>query len=324
MAYLLKISVYNEAGELVRAIIVAGTYNAMTNVVTDINGNHAATTLGSSGLMNITIPGVELDGSALSVTWDSKTDGGQLAASGAYIIRVDQVDTYKRDTAVIIPVTVIRNETYVELDIYNSAGELVRSIIDYNFVFPPGSAPGPAVGVNMDVPALILSNKGNAAPVQIRFGTPVNDFMLWDGKNNNGMAVSSGVYVAKILIKTESMLIAVAISNVTVLKLDNVFLSGIKAVPNPYDGTGNGIELRWGANDTGTAVISIYNIKGELVSTIHEKLETGRAMWNITTSRGNQVSNGLYVAVLQGVSSSGNRGNLRIKLYVNRMPVSTQ
>jgi flagellar hook assembly protein FlgD len=176
----------------------------------------------------------------------------------------------------------------------------------------------------MDVPALILSNKGNAAPVQIRFGTPANDFMLWDGKNNNGMAVSSGVYVAKILIKTEAMLIAVASSNVTVLKLDGGFLSDIKAVPNPYDGTGNGIELRWGANDTGTVVINIYNLKGELVRVIYAKLETGSAMWDITSSRGNQVSNGLYVAVLQGVSSSGNRGNLKVKLYVNRMSVSTQ
>jgi flagellar hook assembly protein FlgD len=316
---MITIRVYNSAGEVVRTIIVAGTNNPMGNVVTDINGNPAVTTLGYGDLMNITIPGVELDGSALSVAWDSKTDGGQLAASGAYTVRIDQIDTYHRDTAVIIPVTVIRNETYVQLNIYNSAGELVRSIINYNFVFPAGA--GPATGVSMDVPALILSNKGVSAPVQIRFGTPVNDFMLWDGKNNSGMAVSSGVYVAKILIKTESMLIAVASSNVTVLKLDGGFLSDIKAVPNPYDGTGNGIELRWGANDTGTVVISIYNIKGELVRVINEKLETGRAMWDITTSKGNQVSNGLYIAVLQGASNSGNRGNLKIKIYVNRKSI---
>lgn len=317
--YLIKIRVYNEAGEVVCTIAQIPSYNKMTGVITDTNGVVSASSIGFGGQFNILIPGVGYEGTDVNVSWNAKTDAGQYTASGPYSIRIDEIDTYGRDRDTTIPVTVIRNETYIQLNIFNSAGELVRSITNYDFVFPPNYVPGPAkVGVSMDVPPLIITNKGGISAVEIRFGSSANELMLWDGKNNFGMAVSSGVYETQIVIKTELLLTTIAASNITVLQSDGDFLSNIKAFPNPYDGTGPGIELRWDANEAGNVVINIYNITGELVRVIHEKLENKSAKWDMATSNGNQVSNGLYIAVLQGISSGGYRKKMKVKLAVNR------
>ena len=303
---------------MVRTIAVLPSYDPITNIITSINGDTGATAIGYGGIMNILLPGVGLNGSDVNITWDAKTDGGQYAASGSYSIRVEQVDTYNREKDTIIQVTVIRNETYIQMNVYNSAGELVRQVTNYDFVMPPDFTPGPGVGVNMDIPPLVISNKGDPSTVQIRFGSATEDFMLWDGKNNFGQAVSSGVYEVKIVIKTESLLITVATDSVTVLKEDSVILSNLKAVPSPYDGTGPGIELRWDSGLTGEVTVNIYNLNGEVVRVMHEKLESTSAMWDIRTSSGNLVSNGIYIAVLQGISYDGNRGTRKLKIAVNR------
>jgi flagellar hook assembly protein FlgD len=205
------------------------------------------------------------------------------------------------------------------MDVYNSAGELVRQVTNYDFVMPPDFTPGPAdIGVKMDIPSLVISNKGDPNTVQLRFGSGVEEYMLWDGKNNFGAAVSSGVYEVKIVIKTETLLITVATGSVTVLKQDSVIMTGLKVVPNPFDGTGPGVELRWETGVTGDVTMYIYNIKGELVRATRGRLEATKLMWDTKTAMGGPASNGIYIAVLQGVSYDGNRGSMKAKVAVNR------
>lgn len=319
--YLITIKVYNEAGEVVRTIIEMPSYKNLTGVITNINGNVSASTavLGYGDLYNIIMPGIGEGGADVTASWDGRTDAGQYVAAGPYYIRVDQRDTYYRNTDTILAVTVMRNETYIRMNIYNSAGELVYTATDYDFVFPPNYVPGPAsVGVNMEVPPLVISKDADLNPVQIRFGSHADDFMLWNGKNNFGIAVSSGVYEVQIIIKTASLLVTIAASSITVLKDNVVFLSNMKAMPNPYKGEGPGMEFSWDTTETGSAAVFIYNINGELVRIIRERLESRRAKWNMMTNEGNQVSDGLYVAVFHGESSGGNRGSLKVKLAVNR------
>ena len=317
--YFISIKVYNEAGEVVRTITQMPSYKGLTEVITNINGNTAANALAFGGLYNIIIPGVGVDGADITASWDARSDSGQFVAAGSYYIRVDQRDTYNRDTDIVLAVSVMRNESYKRMNIYNSAGELVYTHTDYDFVFPPDYMPDPAmVGVNMNVPPLVISKDAGINPVQIRFGSRVDDFMMWDGKNNFGIAVGSGVYQAQIVIKTETLLATFAASSITVLKEGGKFFSGIKVMPNPYKGEGPGMEFRWDTNETGNATLSIYNINGELVRVISEKLEKRSAKWNMLTNEGSQASNGIYVAVLYGESSGGNRDRIKVKAAVNR------
>jgi flagellar hook assembly protein FlgD len=150
------------------------------------------------------------------------------------------------------------------------------------------------------------------------FGSQTGDFMLWDGKNNSGISVSSGVYEMQIVVKTESLLAVVASKSVTVLENNDVFIGEIKALPNPYMGSGNGIEFRWTSNETGNMSITIFNMSGELIRILNTKLENGSMKWDTATASGNLVSNGLYIAVLQGISGGGNIARLKVKVAINR------
>jgi hypothetical protein len=68
--------------------------------------------------------------------------------------------------------------------------------------------------------------------------------------------------------------------------------------------------------------ISIYNIYGELIRNINAALESGAVSWDVKTAGGNQASNGLYIAVLQGISESGNVARMMVKIAVNRRSVA--
>ncbi|MGD0565962.1 MAG: hypothetical protein ABSA34_01365, partial [Candidatus Goldiibacteriota bacterium] len=264
-------------------------------------------------------PGAGPGGADMTTSWDGKTDAGQPAASGTYYLAVDETDTYGHVTDITKTITLIQDSTYIQLNIFNSAGELVRKITDYNFIFPPDFLSGTAaLGVIMNVPAVITTKEANLSPVQVMFGSQTGDFMLWDGKNNSGISVSSGVYEMQIVVKTESLLAVVASKSVTVLENNDVFIGEIKALPNPYMGSGNGIEFRWTSNETGNMSITIFNMSGELIRILNTKLENGSMKWDTATASGNLVSNGLYIAVLQGISGGGNIARLKVKVAINR------
>ncbi len=304
---------------MVKTIITASTSYPLTGVVTSVGGTTGATSFSTGETFTIIIPGAGPGGSDLTTSWDGKTDAGQLAASGTYYLSVNETDTYGHVADITKTITYMQDTTYIQLNIFNSAGELVRSITNYDFVFPPDFLSGPdGLGVQIDVPPVITTKQANASPVQIRFGARVSDFMLWDGKNNSGMSVSSGIYEMQIVVKTETTLVVVASKSVTVLENNDVFIGEIKSVPNPYTGSGAGIKFMWTANETGNMAISIYNISGELIRILNTKLENGSVGWDATTSGGNIASNGLYIAVLQGISGGGNIARMKVKVVINR------
>ncbi len=320
--YLLTVKVYNEAGEVVKTITTVSTDYVMTGMLTSVGGN---TTGGFSGneVLTITMTGAGQGGTDLVTSWDGTTDGGQPAASGSYYISAAETDTYGHVMDITKDITLIKNTTYVQLNIFNSAGELVRTITDVNFVFPPDFLSGTqGLGISLDVPPLITTKQANASPVQIKFGAASADIMLWDGKNAAGLSVSSGVYEMQLVVKTETLTGIVAAKSVTVLENNDVFIGNIKTVPNPYNGSTAGIQLVWSANETGKMTISIYNIYGELIRNINATLESGATNWDVETAGGNQASNGLYIAVLQGISDSGNIARLMVKIAVNRRPAA--
>ena len=317
--YLITVKIYNEAGEVVRTIIQAQTTYLLTGIVTSVNGNTGTNVFSTGENFTVTLPGAGPGGADMTTSWDGKTDAGQPAASGTYYLSVDETDTYGHVTDITKTITLIQDATYIQLNIFNSAGELVTTITDYNFVFPPNFLSGTgALDVIMNVPPVITTKEANLSPVQVRFGSQEADFMLWDGKNNSGLSVSSGVYEMQIVVKTQTLLAVVASKSVTVLQNNDVLIGEIKAVPNPYNGSGAGIEFRWTANEMGNMSISIFNMSGELIRILNTKLESGSVKWDTATASGSQVSNGLYIAVLQGISGSGNIARLKVKVAINR------
>ena len=82
-------------------------------------------------------------------------------------------------------------------------------------------------------------------------------------------------------------------------------MAEIRVVPNPLNLRSNR-ELRWPdqndrlgfLNVPGQATIRIYTELGELVDTIEHTDGSGDAYWNHTTSAGQLVASGLYIAVI--------------------------
>ena len=131
--YVITLSVYNEAGEKVK-IIASTTANApVTSLEFFIEGQSTTTSVISYGSgLDIYLRGVETEqteGTGGTIfTWKAINDQSQLIDQGVYYIKVEYKDPYGYTGTYIKDITVVRLEEYVELNIYNNAGELVRTI----------------------------------------------------------------------------------------------------------------------------------------------------------------------------------------------------
>jgi hypothetical protein len=81
-------------------------------------------------------------------------------------------------------------------------------------------------------------------------------------------------------------------------------MADIRVVPNPFN-INAATSLRWGAEDRlgflnvpGRATVEIYTELGELVDTIRHEDGSGDIYWNHTTSAGQVVASGVYIAVI--------------------------
>ena len=113
---------------------------------------------------------------------------------------------------------------------------------------------------------------------------------------------------------------AEASKTIVVLTQAENFLSGIKAFPNPYtavDAAFMPMIFGWNAGGTqGTIKIRIYNIKGEKVRELDEKLGTGFAAWDGKQDDGARVASGVYIVLFDALSDSGYLNKKRIKIAV--------
>ena len=107
------------------------------------------------------------------------------------------------------------------------------------------------------------------------------------------------------------------------------FLGNVSIVPNPYTGSGNGIEIRWdfgtapwnsfpNGAPTGTVKTGIYNINGELIRQLSGTLEDAKLDWDAKTVSGRPASPGLYIAVMQAKRSGGIIEMSRQKIAITR------
>lgn len=81
-------------------------------------------------------------------------------------------------------------------------------------------------------------------------------------------------------------------------------MESIRVVPNPFNMRSDE-SLRWGRDDRlgflnvpGQATVHIYSELGELIDTIHHSDGSGDVYWNHTTSAGQVVVSGVYIAVI--------------------------
>jgi flagellar hook assembly protein FlgD len=312
--YLLEIQAYNEAGELVKIIAQTTTNAPVTGFdtyvgTTQTSSFNAAATPGMTfRINNVWTPDKNGPGvTYVDFPWDGTNQNGQDVGQGVYYIKMSVVDEFGHTVSIIKDISLVRSEEYTRLSIYNSAGELVRRITDYNQI---ASTSIDLSG--MDDPIYV----GTGALVPLKIGPSAS--VSWDGKNSEGNTVANGIYEVQVEIKTADGYKVVSSRSITVMATDDQSVltdpSNAKAFPKVYpnpmtymgdDFTTQTATIEWFAAVPGRITIRIYNVAGELVKSIPADLAAKSVKWDVRTEGGESLASGLYVFVLQARTLDG-------------------
>jgi flagellar hook assembly protein FlgD len=303
--YIIKIGIYNSAGELVR--ILAST--RASDIIKDIKfiaDGQETTMITTNSQLGVLLPGIDVpdpsnlysDGTFF--IWDVKNNGGQYVNTGSYYIKFEEIDEFGHTNVVIKDIQVIKVEEYVEFKVYNSSGELIKTGREYKM-------PSSTNNIALDVKdTLLIEKTGGKIEIKYNKENP-SDYLIWDGKNDQGIAVTSGNYEIQVTVVTADGKSIRASKSVLILREDSEIISDIKIVPNPFVSgkKTNSVEIKWKTNSDGNVTVYIYNIAGDLVRKIEGSLETKSIKWDLKTSTGTKVSTGNYIIVVNAKSKEG-------------------
>jgi flagellar hook assembly protein FlgD len=302
---LISVSVFNTAGELVKKIVSSPARGGLSSVEFIVQGGNGQDLMLAEGSLDIVIAGIEVPesyGTGIAVfTWDGKNEQGQYGVPGLYYVTVEETDPYGHTATITKEITLVNLRGYVELRVFNNAGELVRTIRDY-------SKNGKGYKLTVEnIPDVFTLYPGGENDISIKFTSDMGDAFSWDGRNENGLVVSNGIYQIQIVLVNE-YLGNMAVSKTVMLLGEGItdFVGNVIIVPNPYRGEAGGfLEIRWDGATQGNARIMILNAAGELVRELAAALESGVVSWDTKTGSGAAVSNGVYVVIVECKSAAG-------------------
>ncbi len=269
----------------------------------------------SDGALDINVPGLngpgQETGSAMNFAWNGTTNANQEVPPGIYYIKISTTDTYGHVDTKIVSMQILYIQEYVMLNIFNSAGELVRTIkTPYT---------GSSV-VSLGVDDVVQVGKG-MSNINIQY-SPGNT-IVWNGENDQGEIVSSGTYEMQVMVQTGQGTTIMASKSVVVLNAAATgLISDIKIMPNPVVVSGDSNTkksiFRWSASGDGTATIKIFNQSGELVKVINSTIASGVSgiSWDLKTTGGNDAASGIYICVIRVLQDTGEAETKIVKMAV--------
>ena len=201
------------------------------------------------------------------------------------------------------------SEEYVRINIYNTAGELVRRIEERKAT---------AGRISLGIEDVMIIGKDNPGVI-INYSDGAS--IMWDGKNNEGKMVSSGVYEIQVEVKTGDGFKTEASKSVTILnESGNDALGEVKAYPNPYyviPELNIPMTIAWQTRPR-TVRVKIYSIAGELVKEFKADRAAGSLMWDAKSAGGASISSGVYIIYIEGQKDSGEKEVKKLKVVVFR------
>ena len=304
-SYMVKIDVYNEAGELVK----------------EVYSQELSQPANSVSLSNSTITSLEspvtilVSGQAVTV-WDGTSSSQTPVSNGNYYIKVQSTDPYGVTTTVSQVVTVSRQIATIQVDIFNEAGEVIRHLYAYqndanntqltNFQLSAG-----VLSIGNDQPG----SGGASSQATIVLSTGVT--MTWDGRNDSGALVTGGHYEIEVHFNSGKGQQSVVAKGILVQNDQNSPTNGkIYAKPNILNGTTQ-TTLVVKSSLNLSLDVRVYDVAGEMV-------------WGgVLTSASNNnqfslplppLSSGLYyvVAELTDTATGHNEGHQVTQIVIQR------
>jgi len=245
------INLYNAAGERVRRLFEGSS-------------QFLPSKLGLSG--SLVVPG-QVDVSlnmasgniygAGTLSWNGNNDAGQVVNSGSYYFKAEFKDPFGAVTSLITGVQVLQAQGQTALEIYNTAGELVR-----RHGLPSGSQNGTLSKLSAD------SFAAGAELLGIYITqSGVSTSWPWDGRNDQGQMVNSGVYSIQLVQTVGGSRQTVQFKSVTVIRAPDLSLPGgvFKPVPNPVT-VDKPIAIYFDPCPGMQVTLKLYTLAGELVA----------------------------------------------------------
>lgn len=241
-------------------------------------------------------------------TWNGTNENGQPIGQGIYYIKVTMTDEYGHVNSTTKSVMLVRTEEYIRVNIYNSAGELVRRM---EKLMTAGTE------IKLETEDLFYIGGGNSSTT-IKLGASGD--VEWDGKNSLGKNVSNGIYEVRVEFRQSGGYVLYAGKSMTVLTEGKAAVLGdVKILPNPVIMKGNAAAAArfvWTALGQGDVTLKVYNAAGELVSRSDAKVSDTFIDWAAKTENGAKLSTGFYIAVVEAVSEAGIVERKIIKLAI--------
>lgn len=294
--FTVRVNIYNSAGEVVRSIAIEASTQPINNISLS-QSNQITTLQGPGSSINIIFDGYVIG------TWDGNNNQGVPVSNGSYTVQVDNVGQTGVVTSVSQKVTVNRSLSNIAANVYNAAGELVRTL--YYLVDDPLGSNMTNVTLSSNVlqPSLSLANNSPGAPnlatilIQTS-GTPVT--LTWDGTNNDGSVVTPGEYTIQIHWNDGSGQ-TTDISR-TILVVASATITGrVVAEPNELN-QGNSwttrIDISQVAANAASFKLRVYAISGELVYS--QQVNGTYFNWNASG-----LASGLYIASVEVDNPAG-------------------
>ncbi len=232
-------------------------------------------------------------------TWNGTNNAGQEVTNGKYYVTIANIDNYGTVTSVTQVATVARHLANIDVEVYNSAGEVIKHLEQF-------ASDAVTLATSVDVSSTTISPSyqgGQNSSMDITL--PGGTTLVWNGTNDNGQIVTNGQYFIVVNSNDGQGGDSVVTKEVTVFHRGlNIAGGGVLVYPNPESNRVNGSQINFAAN-SGSALtlkVNIYTVAGELVTRVEGQPGTSQLTWNFS---GLGLATGLYLADIEIYDSTG-------------------
>jgi flagellar hook assembly protein FlgD len=314
-SYLVQMSVYNSAGELIKTITTFDSPLAVTSLTV------------SNGVLktNTDVAQFSFNGIVLG-TWDGDNINGVKVTDGDYMIKVDSTDPFGVTTSVTTNVVVSIPQSTLDVAVYNEAGEVVRQFTAQEIATMLGGASGALLTSDYNV-GLVKVSGSVISPTYGAASSPNSVLtitlgsgrsFIWDGRGDSGNILSSGVYFLEVKSTGPTGGSQQTIEPIRIINNGQTGINGVVLAPNPVNlnsvSTARFIIGVDSAQVDGVK-IKVYTLAGELVGTplVNDPGNPNLVTWDVGNAG---LASGTYIAVVEMNSHGGIIGRNVLKVVV--------
>ncbi|HJT23373.1 MAG TPA: hypothetical protein VJ873_02275, partial [bacterium] len=287
--YTVRINVYNEAGEVVKTLLV----KQYSQPIQSMSLQSSDTLVSINDKINIVYQGQVIG------TWDGTDNSGDEVTNGKYYIKLDNIDISGNITSITQMASVARHLAHVSVNIYNEAGEIVRHLENVT-----ADAVTLANGLNLSANTFSPSYQSGTANSTLTVTLSDGITLVWDGRNDNGQIVPSGQYFVEVQSNDGTG------GTATVTKQVNVFHNGLSLTgtpvavyPNPDSQRANGTVIYFATDPSLSLKADIYTVAGEWLPGVQlQPMGNGVYKWDFA---GRTIASGIYLADIQITDAQG-------------------